>query len=84
MLAGMLFGLMMTDHAAGSGPQESMMASIMPGDPADYRTFETAGGGRWGRDRRDRSYCQGYRRRDQNCSHSEAYQTFRDGVYNIL
>ena len=46
------------------------MAGIMPGDPADYRTFETAGGGRGGRARRDRSYCQGYCRRDQDCSHS--------------
>jgi hypothetical protein len=27
-------------------PQEAMMAGIMPGDPADYRAFETAGGGR--------------------------------------
>jgi hypothetical protein len=46
MLASMLLGLMMADHTAGPSPQEAMMAGIMPGDPADYRTFETAGGGR--------------------------------------
>jgi len=46
------------------------MADIMPRDPPNYRTFQTAGGGRWGRARRDRSYCQGYCRRDQGCSHS--------------
>jgi hypothetical protein len=46
MLASMLLGLMMADHTAGPSPKEAMMAGIMPGDPADYRTFETAGGGR--------------------------------------
>jgi hypothetical protein len=46
MLASMLLGLMMADHTAGPSPEEAMMAGIMPGDPADYRTFETAGGGR--------------------------------------
>jgi hypothetical protein len=46
MLAGMLLGLMMADHAAGSSPQEPMVAGIMPGDPADYCTFQTASGGR--------------------------------------
>jgi hypothetical protein len=46
MLASMLLGLMMVDHTAGPSPKEAMMAGIMPGDPADYRTFETAGGGR--------------------------------------
>jgi hypothetical protein len=70
MFAGMLLGLMTADHAAGSSAQEAMMAGIMPGDPADYRTFQTAGGGRWRRARRDRSYCQGYCHRDQECSHS--------------
>ena len=39
MLASMLLGLMMADHSAGPSPQEAMMAGIMPGDPADYRTF---------------------------------------------
>ena len=38
-LTGMLLGLVMADQAAGSSPQEAMMAGIMPGDPADYRTF---------------------------------------------
>jgi len=49
MLANMLLGLMMADHAAGSSPQKAMMTGIMPCDPADHRTFQTAGGGRWGR-----------------------------------
>ena len=39
ILAGMLLGLMMADNAAGPSPQESMVAGIMPGDPADYRAF---------------------------------------------
>ena len=30
---------MMADNAAGPSLQESMMAGIMPGDPADYRAF---------------------------------------------
>ena len=38
-LARMLLGLMMADHAAGAGPQKAMMTGIMPGDPADHRTF---------------------------------------------
>ena len=66
MLASTLLGLMMADHAAGPSPQKAMMAGIMPGDP-DYGTFQTAGGGRWGRARRDRNYCQDHRRRDQDC-----------------
>jgi hypothetical protein len=39
VLARMLLGLMMADHAAGAGPQKAMMTGIMPGDPADHRTF---------------------------------------------
>ena len=70
MLGGMLFGFMRADHAAGSSPEGAMVAGMMPGDPADCRTFQTAGGGRWGRARRGRSYCLGYCRRDQDCSHS--------------
>src|SRR6516162_3125041 len=69
-LARMLLGLMMADHAAGAGPQKAMMTGIMPGDPADQRTFQTAGSRRRGRTRRDRSYSQGYCHRDQERSHS--------------
>ena len=66
----MLLGLVMADHAAGSSPQKAMMTDIMSCGPADHRTFQTAGGGRWGQARRDRSYYQGYCHRDQEYSHS--------------
>ena len=80
MLASMLLGLMMADHSAGPSPQQAVMAGIMPGDPADYRTFQTAGGGRWGRARRDRSYCQGHCRRDQDCSSPAVTSSARHGT----
>ena len=70
----------MADHSAGPSPQQAVMAGIMPGDPADYRTFQTAGGGRWGRARRDRSYCQGHCRRDQDCSSPAVTSSARHGT----
>ena len=69
VFARMLLGLMMADHAAGAGPQKAMMTGRMPGDPADRRTFQTAGSRRRDRTRRDRSHSQGYRRRDQERAH---------------
>ena len=37
MFAGMLFGLMMANHSAGSSPQDAMMAGMMPDITADCR-----------------------------------------------
>jgi len=79
----MLLGLVMADHAAGSSPQKAMMTGIMPCDPADHRTFQTAAAGAGveldATAVTTRATVTGIR----NALIVDTYQRFRDVVFNV-
>jgi hypothetical protein len=54
-----LVRLMVTDQAARTSSEQSVMASIVPRHPADDGTLETAGSGRRRRAQKDDGHRQG-------------------------
>jgi hypothetical protein len=79
-LPGVRGGFVVTDNAASTRPEPSMMAEIVPCHPAYNRAFEATFGG--GRSRSQRRGCHRY---SKSCKdHNRSHPALLERVYNSL